>query len=58
MNKKTIYYVSSYHGDDTNCGTTKEAPFQSLRKINELQLKPGDQVLLERGSQFKEQYLA
>ena len=57
MNKKTIYYVSSYHGDDTNCGTTKEAPFQSLRKINELQLKPGDQVLLERGSQFKEQYL-
>ena len=53
----TTYYVSSQNGNDANNGTSENTAFQSLDKINELILKPGDQVLLERGSVFNEQYL-
>lgn len=53
----TTYYISSAKGDDKNDGTSKDKPFKTLNKINELTLKPGDQVLLEKGSVFNDQYL-
>lgn len=53
----TTYYVSTLRGKDSNSGTSKNEPFYSLRKINELQLQPGDQILLECGSVFKNGYL-
>ena len=53
----TTYYVSSVNGDDANPGTSQDEPFQSLSKINEITLGPGDQVLLEKGSVFDSQYL-
>ena len=48
----TTYYVSSTHGDDGNAGTDQNHPWKTLGKVNAIatDLKPGDSVLLERGS--------
>lgn len=51
-----IYYVSSVHGNDKNDGTIA-GPFQTLEAVRQIRLHPGDQVLLERGSVFRGQYL-
>ncbi|MDB1249195.1 Rib/alpha-like domain-containing protein, partial [Bifidobacterium bifidum] len=55
----TTYYVSSTHGDDDNAGTDQNHPWKTLDKVNAIatDLKPGDSVLLERGSTFQDQYL-
>lgn len=53
----TTYYVSTIHGKDRNDGKSEDEPFYSLQKINDLQLKPGDKVLLECGSVFTDGYL-
>ena len=55
----TTYYVSSTHGDDGNAGTDQGHPWKTLDKVNAIatDLKPGDSVLLERGSTFQDQYL-
>ena len=55
----TTYYVSSTHGDDGNAGTDQNHPWKTLDKVNAIatDLKPGDSVLLERGSTFRDQYL-
>ncbi len=50
------YYVSSVNGDDKNDGS-REKPLATLLAINQIQLQPGDQVLLERGSVFRGQFL-
>ena len=51
-----IYYVSSVNGKDGNDGSA-EHPFQTLAAVRNLDLQPGDEVLLERGSVFRGQYL-
>ena len=53
----TTYYVSSENGNDENSGTSEGQAFKTLDKINEITLKPGDRVLLEKGSVFNDQYL-
>lgn len=53
----TTYYVSSEHGSDSNAGTSESKAFETLDKINEITLEPGDRVLLEKGSEFDDQYL-
>lgn len=53
----TTYYVSSENGDDSNSGTSEGEAFETLDKINEIELEPGDKVLLEKGSVFDDQYL-
>lgn len=55
--KGTTYYVSSEHGSDSNAGTSEDKAFETLDKINKLTLEPGDRVLLEKGSEFDDQYL-
>ena len=52
----TTYYVSSTHGDDGNAGTDQGHPWKTLDKVNAIatDLKPGDSVLLERGSTFQD----
>ena len=40
-----VYYVSE-DGDDSNSGTDQRQPFKSLNKVNSLDLKKGDVVLL------------
>ncbi|PWD98918.1 right-handed parallel beta-helix repeat-containing protein [Marinilabilia rubra] len=48
------YYFNEKSGSDQNSGLSPEAPFLSLKKINELKLQPGDSVLLSAGQTFKE----
>jgi hypothetical protein len=43
------YYVNGSTGKDTNTGTSESAPWQSIQKINEAALKPGDTVLFKGG---------
>ena len=49
---QTTYYVAA-NGQDANAGTTPNAPLQSLAKVNQLALQPGDAVLFRRGDTFR-----
>lgn len=49
----TTYYVSSIHGDNGNAGTSENAPWETLDKLEHVKLGPGDSVLLEKGSVFE-----
>lgn len=55
----TTYYVSDNSGNDNNNGTSRETPFKTIRKINELTkngtIRSGDKVLFRRGSVFRTQ---
>lgn len=44
----TTYYISDA-GDDSNTGTSTDAPWKSLSMVNDTVLKPGDSVSLRRG---------
>ena len=48
----TCYYFSP-SGDDNNDGLSSKKPFRTLDVIQFLELKPGDALLLERGSVFR-----
>lgn len=48
----TKYYIDSVAGNDKNDGLSPTAAWRSLDKINECILKPGDKVLLKRGSKW------
>ena len=53
----TTYYVSTLNGNDSNNGQSKNKAFYTLQKINEIELQPGDKVLLEAGSVFTNDFL-
>ena len=46
------YYISSLNGDNRNDGTEKGKAWETLDKLQEVQLQPGDRILLESGSVF------
>ncbi|WP_157580450.1 right-handed parallel beta-helix repeat-containing protein [Rudanella lutea] len=48
----TDYYVHPTLGLDTNTGTSKASPIQSLAKASSLSLQPGDRLLLADGQTF------
>ena len=51
------YYVSSETGNDCYDGLSKTTPFATLKRFQQCKLYPGDQILLECGSVFEDQYL-
>ena len=53
----TTYYVDSKDGNDSNAGTSESKAFKTLDKVNDLNLEPGDTVLLKKGSVFEDQAL-
>jgi len=53
----TTYYVDSKGGNDSNEGTSEGKAFQTLDKVNTLDLEPGDTVLLKKGSVFEDKAL-
>ena len=53
----TTYYVDSKDGKDSNAGTAENKAFKTLDKVNDLNLEPGDTVLLKKGSVFEDQAL-
>ncbi|MCI6552228.1 MAG: fibronectin type III domain-containing protein, partial [Lachnospiraceae bacterium] len=50
------YYFSTLHENSSNEGT-EENPFITLEKINDLDIQPGDRLLLERGAEFNGQFI-
>ena len=51
------YYISSINGNNNNDGTTSSKAWETLDKINDIELQPGDRVLLEAGSVFTNGFL-
>ena len=47
------YYVSASSGSDTNNGLSSAAAFQSLARINVVNLQPGDSVSFKSGDSWK-----
>ena len=47
------YYISSIHGDNSKSGTSEREAWETLDKLKQVKLEPGDQVLLEKGSVFQ-----
>ena len=43
------YYISSSSGSDSNAGTSPDAPWKTLDRINDETFKPGDRILLKSG---------
>lgn len=50
----TSYYFDSENGNDANSGTSPRKPFRSFAKVAELELGPGDRILLKSGAVFTE----
>lgn len=48
----TTYYVSSVSGEDSRAGTSAEAPWKSLQRVQAAGLGPGDRVLFKGGETF------
>jgi len=53
---QTTYYISSSGGNDGNDGKSEATSFKTLTKAAELNLTPGDSVLLKRGDTWKESF--
>lgn len=49
----TDYYVHPALGNDANSGTSKTSPIKSLARASELNLQPGDKLLLAQGQIFR-----
>lgn len=45
----SAYYIDPVNGNDTNSGRSVEEAWQSLEKVKNLSLTPGEQLLLKRG---------
>jgi hypothetical protein len=52
-----IFYVSSFAGNDTNDGLSEATAIKTLTRASELELRPGDQLLLKRGDLWENQKL-
>ena len=46
---QTTYFVNDLAGHDTNRGTSMNAAFRSIEKINQISLLPGDSILFRCG---------
>lgn len=46
---RATYYVSSSAGDDRNTGLTESAPLKTLARASQIELGPGDSLLLKKG---------
>ena len=53
----TVYYVDNVNGADGNAGTTATAAWQTLSRVSQSNLNPGDFVLLRRGQVWHEQLI-
>ena len=51
-NNGTTYYFSN-SGSDSSLGNSQNSPLKTISHLNNIELKPGDTVLFERGSIFR-----
>ncbi len=47
------FFVSNASGDDGSDGLSPQSPWQSLGKVNDAELQPGDKVLFQRGGLWR-----
>ncbi|SFM11673.1 Right handed beta helix region [Gracilibacillus orientalis] len=47
-----VYYVDATNGNDDNDGTTEDAAWKSLDKVNATTFEPGDKILLKAGQSW------
>lgn len=50
LEKSQKYYIDAELGKDSNSGTSPDQAWKTLEKINSSVFKPGDKILLKRGS--------
>lgn len=50
----TVYYIDPNEGNDDNSGTSREAPWKTFRRVNQLTLLPGDGVDIIHAGPFHE----
>jgi hypothetical protein len=50
----TTYYVNANVGDDSNSGTEPSKAWKTFKNIDELELSPGDKILLRNGHEWTE----
>ncbi len=46
------YYVDNVDGDDDNVGTSIDAPWKTLDKVDAMTFEPGEKILFKRGSSY------
>ncbi|MGC2832193.1 MAG: right-handed parallel beta-helix repeat-containing protein [Candidatus Acidiferrum sp.] len=51
----TVYYADSRGGNDTNSGTSPDAAWRTLEKLNATTFRPGDKILLKSSSVWRGQ---
>lgn len=49
-NTQHAYYIDPEAGNDANSGRSAEEAWQSLEKVKDISLAPGEQLLLKRGT--------
>ncbi len=52
-----IFYVSNSTGEDINNGLSEETAIKTLKRVSELELRPGDRLLLRRGDMWENEKL-
>ena len=50
----TTYYVDATNGDDSNQGTSEDAPWKSMSKVNSSSFQSGNFILFKRGETWRE----
>lgn len=48
----TTYYLDATGGNDVNSGLSAEKAWKTLKRIEGLNLKPGERLLFKRGETF------
>ena len=51
------YYVDVTNGNDNNPGTSENAPWKTISKVNDSSFQPGDFILFKRGELWREQLI-
>lgn len=55
-NQPNTYYLDATNGNDSNSGLSPETAWKSLNKVRNMQLQPGEKILLKRGEKFEGEF--
>lgn len=54
LGRGNTYYVAAVGGSDSNAGTSPSSPWKTIAKVNSSSFNPGDQILFQQGSTWRE----
>lgn len=52
FSKDEGYFVDAEYGDDSNSGTSRKKPWQTIEKVNSMIFKPGDKIYFKRQTSY------